>query len=71
MFSPVVFNPAGSRIVSAGMDGSVRQWDAIGAVPIAAGQGDLRAAAFSPDGSRIATAGDDGTIKLWDRETGK
>jgi len=63
------FSPDGSRIVTAGTDGTARIWDAASAKEIAVLRGHnspVTSAAFSPDGSRIATASWDGTVRIWD-----
>lgn len=59
----------GSRIVSAGENGTLQQWGsksgrAIGE-PLRGHQGQVRTAAYSPDGSLIVSAGDDGTVRQW------
>ncbi len=72
--SPVVeFDPAGSRIVTAGPEGPVEIWDVKSdqLVAVLEGQsGGVADVAFSPDGSRLATAGRDGTVRLFDADTG-
>ena len=62
---------AGARVVSGSSDGSVREWDVIGGLPIPTTQGKISAVAFSRDGRTIASAGSDGTIQLWNPDTAK
>ncbi len=65
----VAYSPDGRRIASAGVDGTVKVWDArTGQETLTLkGHTDLVASvAFSPDGQRIASASWDGTVKVWD-----
>ncbi len=62
------FNPAGDRIVSAGLDGTVGLWTLDGreaAEPFEGHDDWVRSVAFNPDGDRIVSAGFDGTVRLW------
>ena len=69
----VAFSPDGSRLASAGDDGTTRLRNSLTGqlVDMLAGHtGAVQAVAFTPDGTLLATAGHDGTTRLWNPTTG-
>ena len=69
----VAFSPDGTRLASAGLDSTAREWD-IGPshelLTITDEGGPLRVA-YSPDGQYLATTNYAGSVTLWDAKTGE
>jgi len=69
----VRWSPNGTRLVSAGKDGTAIIWNAASEEEICRLEGhwqQVRSAVFSPDGKMVATAGQDKTVRFWDAATG-
>jgi WD40 repeat protein/DNA-binding SARP family transcriptional activator len=64
------FSPDG-RIVTAGVDRTVRVWDRGGRAVVMRGHEDeVTTAVFTADGSKVLSSSADGTLRLWDARTG-
>jgi hypothetical protein len=73
MITSVEFSPDGERIVSGGLDQTVRLWSAKTASEIGMPmqhQGKVLCVAFSPDGEIVASGGSDKNVRLWNGRTG-
>jgi WD40 repeat protein/serine/threonine protein kinase len=71
--SGAVFTLDGTRLVSAGHDGSIKMWDAATGREVANLQGHddvIHCLAASTDGRRFASGSWDGTVKVWDARKG-
>jgi WD40 repeat protein len=72
----VVFNPSGTRIVTAGSTPPflTKIWDTASGgdlLTLSGHTSGVLTAAFSPDGNGLATGGYDSTVKLWDPMNGR
>lgn len=68
----IVFDPTGALIVTTGLDGDLRGWQAAdgnGLFVVEDAHGsfgfDVNKAVFNPAGTLLFTAGDDGTVRVW------
>jgi len=70
----VSFNSDGSKVVTAGSDGTVRIWDAATGLetrPPAMSGKSIQSAALSPDGVLVATTDYDGRTEIWETANGR
>lgn len=68
------FDPSGSRVVTASLDGSVSLWEVAGGQPLPSPEGHrgpVLVARFSADGELLLTVSKDGTAQLWESHTGQ
>lgn len=68
------YSPDGTRIATAGADGTARIWDANTGEELAVLRGNASSVmdvAFSTDGDRVVTAGQDGTVRIWNADSGE
>jgi WD40 repeat protein/tRNA A-37 threonylcarbamoyl transferase component Bud32 len=72
--APVAWNSDGLRLASAGLNNTMKLWEAASSKELLSLQGDpslVYSVAFSPDGQRLASAGHDNTVRLWEVASGQ
>ena len=70
----VAFHPAGDRLITAGQDGQILQWNLTTyrlQKTLRQPGGPITAIALTPDGNTVAVADVEGRISVWDLEAGK
>jgi tetratricopeptide (TPR) repeat protein len=71
----LAFDPSGTRLASAGGDGTIRVWNTASGEVVTptfkAHEAEVRKIAFNLDGNRIASSSRDGKTKVWDSRTGE
>lgn len=70
----LAFSSDGTRLATAGADGSVKIWNVRSGTQLQDLHGhssDVMDVAFSPDDSQLASAGRDGTVRVWNASTGE
>jgi WD40 repeat protein/serine/threonine protein kinase len=68
----IAFSPDGQVLVSAGVDGTIKFWDARTMQSLGEPlrhKGGVHSLAFGPDGKRFASAGADAAVRVWDTAT--
>jgi WD40 repeat protein/transcriptional regulator with XRE-family HTH domain len=69
----VAFSPDGTTLASAGLEGTIRLWEATTSKCLAVfsgHRGRVWSIAFSPDGLTLASGSADATVRLWDLASG-